>query len=106
MQWGRRGAGVRLISRSRTIHARSEILSLKYIALPFVLASRASCRQRRESLGVSHMSGLSLRLGIKGRLYALVVVFGLGCVALATTLIWLQGQRAVAARQHSLETLV
>ena len=33
-----------------------------------------------------------LRLGIRGRLYLLVALFGLGCVALAAILIWLQSQ--------------
>src|SRR5215467_13282383 len=46
------------------------------------------------------------RLRVSGRLYALVVLFALGCAALAGMLIWLQGQRAIAARQQSLQQLV
>jgi len=52
------------------------------------------------------MKNLSLRLRVSGRLYTLVVMFALGCGALAAALIWLQSQRAIAARQHSLEQLV
>jgi methyl-accepting chemotaxis protein len=47
-----------------------------------------------------------MRLRVSGRLYALVVLFALGCATLAAMLIWLQGQRAVAARQQSLQELV
>jgi methyl-accepting chemotaxis protein len=47
-----------------------------------------------------------MRLRVSGRLYALVVLFALGCAALAAMLIWLQGERAVAARQQSLQQLV
>jgi methyl-accepting chemotaxis protein len=47
-----------------------------------------------------------MRLGIRGRLYALVALFALGCAALAAALIWFQGQRAVAAREKGLEQLV
>jgi methyl-accepting chemotaxis protein len=52
------------------------------------------------------MKKVSLRLRVSGRLYTLIVLFALGCGALAAALIWLQGQRAIAARQHSLEQLV
>src|SRR5450756_1737570 len=48
----------------------------------------------------------SLQLGIRGRLYLLVVLFGLGCVALAAILIWLQSQQAFEARKHTLQQLV
>src|SRR5262245_23164478 len=54
----------------------------------------------------AHMKKVSLRLRVSGRLYTLIVLFALGCGALAAALIWLQGQRAIAARQHSLEQLV
>src|SRR5215813_10589711 len=54
----------------------------------------------------AHMTKSSLRLRVSGRLYTLVVLFALGCGTLAAVLIWLQSQRAVAARQHSLEQLV
>src|SRR5262245_8095767 len=54
----------------------------------------------------AHMTKPSLRLGVSGRLYMLVVLFALGCGTLAAVLIWLQSQRAIAARQHSLEQLV
>src|SRR5262245_55149540 len=47
-----------------------------------------------------------MHLQIRGRLYALVGIFALGCGALATTLIWLQNERAIDARRHSLEQLV
>src|SRR5262249_57954828 len=47
-----------------------------------------------------------VRLRVSGRLYALVVLFALGCAALAAMLIWLQGERAIAARQQSLQQLV
>jgi methyl-accepting chemotaxis protein len=46
------------------------------------------------------------RLRIGGRLYALVVLFALGCAALAAMLLWLQSQRAIAARELSLQQLV
>jgi methyl-accepting chemotaxis protein len=52
------------------------------------------------------MRKFSFRLRVSGRLYTLIVLFALGCGALAAALIWLQGQRAVAAREHSLEQLV
>jgi len=45
-------------------------------------------------------------LKIRGRLYALVAIFALGCGALAAILIWLQNDRAIDARRHSLEQLV
>src|SRR5450432_4187302 len=48
----------------------------------------------------------SLQLGIRGRLYLLVALFGLGCVALAAILIWLQTQQAFEARKHTLQQLV
>src|SRR5262249_14044249 len=54
----------------------------------------------------AHMTKSSLRLRVSGRLYTLVVLFALGCGTLAAVLIWLQGQRASAARQSSLEQLV
>jgi methyl-accepting chemotaxis protein len=47
-----------------------------------------------------------LHLGIRGRLYLLVAVSGLGCAALAGILIWLQSQQAFEARKHNLEQLV
>jgi hypothetical protein len=47
-----------------------------------------------------------LQLGIRGRLYLLVALFGLGCVALAAILIWLQTQQAFEARKHTLTQLV
>src|SRR5262249_43368964 len=50
--------------------------------------------------------GNSMQLHIRGRLYALAGIFALGCGALAAVLIWLQNERAVDARRHSLEKLV
>jgi methyl-accepting chemotaxis protein len=47
-----------------------------------------------------------LQFGIRGRLYLLVALFGLGCVALAAILIWLQSQQAFEARKHQLQQLV
>ena len=47
-----------------------------------------------------------LQLGIRGRLYLLVALFGLGCVTLAAILIWLQSQQAFEARKHHLQQLV
>ena len=47
-----------------------------------------------------------LQLGIRGRLYLLVALFGLGCAALASTLIWLQSQQAFEARKQHLQQLV
>jgi methyl-accepting chemotaxis protein len=47
-----------------------------------------------------------LQFAIRGRLYLLVALFGLGCVALAAILIWLQSQQAFEARKHQLEQLV
>jgi methyl-accepting chemotaxis protein len=47
-----------------------------------------------------------MQLQIRGRLYALVAIFALGCGALAAILIWLQNDRAIDARRHSLEQLV
>jgi methyl-accepting chemotaxis protein len=47
-----------------------------------------------------------LQLRIGGRLYALVVLFALGCAALAAMLLWMQGERAIAARELSLQQLV
>src|SRR5437763_15916423 len=47
-----------------------------------------------------------LQQGIRGRLYLLVALFGLGCVALAAILIWLQSQQAFEARKHPLTQLV
>jgi methyl-accepting chemotaxis protein len=47
-----------------------------------------------------------LQLGIRGRLYLLVALFGLGCGALAAVLIWLQSQQAFEARKHHLQQLV
>src|SRR4051794_37288778 len=46
-----------------------------------------------------------MRLRIRGRLYALVALFGLGCAVLAATLIWLQYQRLLETRVRSLEAL-
>ena len=46
-----------------------------------------------------------MQLGVQGRLYALVGLFAAGSVALAVTLIWLQGQRAIEARRLSLQQL-
>jgi methyl-accepting chemotaxis protein len=51
------------------------------------------------------MKGQVMQLGMRGRLYALVGLFALGGVALATALIWLQGQRAYEARRLSLQQL-
>ena len=47
-----------------------------------------------------------MKIGIRGRLYALVALFALGCAALAAALIWLQDQRAWEARTRQLQTLV
>jgi hypothetical protein len=47
-----------------------------------------------------------IRLRVGGRLYALVVLFALGCAVLASMLIWLQGQRSIVARQQGLQELV
>jgi methyl-accepting chemotaxis protein len=47
-----------------------------------------------------------LELGIRGRLYLLVALFGLGCATLAATLIWLQSEQAFEARKHTLQQLV
>src|SRR5215470_18015648 len=47
-----------------------------------------------------------MQLHIRGRLYALAGIFALGCGVLAAVLIWLQNERAVEARQHSVEKLV
>ena len=47
-----------------------------------------------------------MRLRISGRLYALVALFGIGCCVLAGALLWIQSQRAIAARQQSLQALV
>jgi methyl-accepting chemotaxis protein len=47
-----------------------------------------------------------MQLQIRGRLYALVAIFALGCGALATALIWLQNERAVDARRHALEQML
>jgi methyl-accepting chemotaxis protein len=52
-----------------------------------------------------HMRGLT-RLRVGARLYVLVVLFALGCSALAAMLIWLQAQHAIAARQLGLQQLV
>src|SRR5215467_195351 len=52
------------------------------------------------------MKGGFMQLGVRGRLYALVGLFAVGSAALAVTLIWLQGQRAIEARQQSLQQLV
>ncbi len=52
------------------------------------------------------MKSFSRRLGVGARLYALVGLFGIGCMVLASVLIWLQNERAVEARKHSLEQLV
>jgi methyl-accepting chemotaxis protein len=47
-----------------------------------------------------------MHLGVRQRLYLLVVLFAIGCGALAATLIWLQEQRAWAARAGQLQALV
>jgi methyl-accepting chemotaxis protein len=47
-----------------------------------------------------------MQLQIRGRLYALVGIFALGCATLAAVLIWLQSERAIDARRHALEQLV
>jgi methyl-accepting chemotaxis protein len=47
-----------------------------------------------------------MRVGIKGRLYALIGMFAVGCGALAAGLVWLQSVRAIEARYHSLEAVV
>ncbi len=47
-----------------------------------------------------------MRIGVRQRLYLLVVLFAVGCAALAATLIWLQEQRAWAARTGQLQALV
>ena len=50
--------------------------------------------------------GNRLQFGIKGRLYLLVGLFAISCAALAAALIWLQAERALEVRKHSLEQLV
>jgi methyl-accepting chemotaxis protein len=50
--------------------------------------------------------GHVMRIGIGQRLYLLVVLFAIGCAALAGTLIWLGEQRAWEARANQLRTLV
>ncbi|RAI40564.1 methyl-accepting chemotaxis protein [Rhodoplanes roseus] len=50
------------------------------------------------------MSSL-LRLRIRGRLYALVALFGVGCIVLAGAMVWLQSNRAADARARALEAL-
>src|SRR5882757_9983536 len=47
-----------------------------------------------------------MRLSVGLRLYLLVVLFAIGCTALAAILIWLQEQRAWEARASQLQTLV
>jgi methyl-accepting chemotaxis protein len=47
-----------------------------------------------------------MRIGLRHRLYLLVVLFAIGCAALAGTLIWLGEQRAWEARANQLRTLV
>ncbi len=47
-----------------------------------------------------------MRMGVRQRLYLLVALFAIGCAVLAATLIWLQEQRAWAARESQLRTLV
>jgi methyl-accepting chemotaxis protein len=46
------------------------------------------------------------RLRVSGRIYSLIVLFALGCAALAGALIWLQDQRAQDARVRQLQSLV
>src|SRR5215467_5794435 len=67
----------------------------------------ASSPRSRRKLGhrLSAMKRLSMQLGVRGRLYALVGLFAIGSVALAAALIWLQGQRAIEARRQSLQQL-
>jgi methyl-accepting chemotaxis protein len=55
---------------------------------------------------MKQLTNLLARRGVNARIYALVVIFGVSCAALAAALVWLQGQRAIAARQHGLESLV
>jgi methyl-accepting chemotaxis protein len=50
--------------------------------------------------------GDHMKLQIRGRLYALVAIFALGCAALATILIWVQSGRTIDARRHGLEQLL
>jgi methyl-accepting chemotaxis protein len=47
-----------------------------------------------------------MALGIRGRIYTLVVLFALGSSGLAAALIWIQGERAIQAREQSLQQLV
>jgi methyl-accepting chemotaxis protein len=47
-----------------------------------------------------------MRLRVSGRLYALVVLFAVGCAVLAAMMVWLQSERAVAARRLTLQQLV
>jgi methyl-accepting chemotaxis protein len=47
-----------------------------------------------------------MRFGIRGRLYALVALFGVGCLVLTFAQVWLQGRRALEDRKQSLEQLV
>jgi methyl-accepting chemotaxis protein len=47
-----------------------------------------------------------MALGIRGRIYTLVVLFALGSSGLAAALIWMQGERAIQARELSLQQLV
>lgn len=49
---------------------------------------------------------MRLRLRIRGRLYALVGLFTLGCAMLAAGVIWLQSTRAMEARHRELGALV
>jgi methyl-accepting chemotaxis protein len=47
-----------------------------------------------------------MRLRVSGRLYALVVLFAVGCALLAAMMVWLQSERAIAARRLTLQQLV
>jgi methyl-accepting chemotaxis protein len=47
-----------------------------------------------------------MRIGVRQRLYLLLVFFAIGCATLAATLLWLQEQRAWDARARQLQVLV
>jgi methyl-accepting chemotaxis protein len=47
-----------------------------------------------------------MRLKIGGRLYALLIVFAVGCVIVAASLIWMQNSRSLEARHRELGELV
>ncbi|MDX2205054.1 MAG: methyl-accepting chemotaxis protein [Hyphomicrobiaceae bacterium] len=47
-----------------------------------------------------------MSIGINTRLYSLILLFALGCSALTVALIWQSNQRALSARERSLENVV